>query len=339
MSYSIDFPSGTVNYYFDKEFNDLEELAGNRKTILITDENLFDIYPDLFGRFETVVVPPGEKNKTLDSLHLITGKLLELEADRHSLLVGVGGGMITDLTGFAASIYMRGVSFGFVPTTLLGMVDASIGGKNGINFGLHKNMLGTFSQPEFILFDQQFLKTLPEKEWSNGFAEIIKYAFVFDWEMVEELSDFNVGFFRKEELQLKALIQKCVGFKNKVVLEDENEKGVRKLLNFGHTVGHAIETLNEVPHGYAVALGMIVACEVSGIDANYLRRILDGYGLPTRLSVNVNDVMEVLKMDKKRYQGAIDFIVLESHGAAKIESTSFEKIEAAIKRVNDAGND
>jgi len=337
MQYSLSFPSGEVNYIFSNATEALVNLADKDKCVFITDANLATLYPSLFKDYKTIVLPAGETNKSWETVRTIATQLLEFEAYRNTLLIGVGGGVITDITGFIASVYMRGISFGYIPTSLLGMTDAAIGGKNGINLGLHKNVLGTIQQPKFILHDVAFLKTLPDEEWSNGFAEIIKYACIFDETLYQELSEHNIHFYKHNHEALEQLIAKCADWKNKTVLADEKEQSSRKLLNFGHTAGHAIETLYNLPHGQAVALGMIVACivseKVSGLNKEVkenLIELLEQYDLPTRFSINPERIMEILVMDKKRNRDNIDFIVLNKIGEAAVKTLSFDIIQQAL---------
>jgi len=345
MSLQISFPGGAVDYHFHSNFELLPGLVKGRKVVLLTDSHVYALYEPLFQSYDTIVVPAGEAAKSLESLVYITEQLLRFDADRKTLLTGVGGGVVTDLAGFAASVYMRGIRFGFVPTSLLAMTDAAIGGKNGINIGLHKNMIGTIEQPEFILFDEHFLQTLPDEEWSNGFAEIIKYACIFDPFLFDELMAADIAFFRNNMAATGAVVRKCANWKNKTVLEDERETGARKLLNFGHTVGHAIEKLCEMPHGYAVSIGMLVACRISeqlvGLDnavTDALKRLLIRYHLPTRVSVDSKKVMALLKADKKRNGEKIDLIFLEHIGRARIATTSFDTIEEILIRYLHAGD-
>lgn len=345
MSYNVSFPGGVVEYYFEEGIDALREIIGTRKAVMVTDSHVFALYQPLFAGFDTIVVPAGESSKNLESVEYITDQLIQFEADRHTLLVGVGGGVITDLAGFAASVYMRGMKFGFVPTTLLAMVDAAIGGKNGVNFGLHKNMLGTIRQPEFILCDTQFLHTLPTVEWSNGFAEVIKYGCIFDSFLFDKLLTHDIEYFRQHSAGLSALISTCANWKNRTVQEDETEQGSRKLLNFGHTVGHALEQLHELPHGFSVAIGMMIACRLSeklaGLPEEVtisLRKLLVRFQLPTDLPFDPDEVMAVLKMDKKRNGDKIDFILLEQIGKARIQSISFDLVQDTLKEYGDAGD-
>jgi 3-dehydroquinate synthase len=337
MQHTVTFPSGTVNYAFQCSAEELAQHANNRPIVVVTDEHIAGLYPQLRSRFKTLTVPASENSKDIRTVEKLAGDLLQMEAGRNTLLVGIGGGVVTDITGFLASVYMRGVSFGFIPTTLLAMVDAAIGGKNGVNTGLHKNILGTISQPEFILYDTNFLKTLPGEEWSNGFAEIIKYACIFDAAMFEELTKHNIGYYQGNYASLSDLVEKCVHLKNKVVLADEREKHQRKLLNFGHTLAHAVEKLYGLTHGKAVAIGMVAACIISqnrtSLDEAVtlkLKSLLQQYGLPVRLDLNVENVMSILKMDKKRTNDNIDYILLEAVGKAAICPLPLAEIEHAL---------
>jgi 3-dehydroquinate synthase len=284
-----------------------------------------------------LVVPPSESSKDMHTIESLAKGLLSAEATRSTVLVGVGGGVVTDITGFLASVYMRGVSFGFVPTSLLGMVDAAVGGKNGVNIGMNKNIAGTIAQPEFILYDAGFLDTLPDDEWSNGFAEIIKYACIFDAPLFTELSNQNISFFKHDKAATENLMERCVHWKNKTVTEDEREQGIRKLLNFGHTAAHAIENLYEIPHGKAVAIGMVIACmiseDVTGLDSRVttqLRQLLSQYHLPVKMKIDAKKAMDILRLDKKRKGDQIDYILLLQTGQAVTRSLPFDIIEKAL---------
>ncbi len=344
MQHSVTFPSGKVDYLFQPKeqagkdpFAALSTSYNKQHMVIITNDHLAKLYEPLFKGYKTLVIPAHESSKDLHTIETLSKQLLQLEAGRNTLLVGVGGGVVTDIVGFLASVYMRGVAFGFVPTTLLGMVDAAIGGKNGVNLGLNKNLLGTIHQPDFILYDVNFLQTLPNIEWSNGFAEVIKYACIFDVELFEELSNNNISFYKHDHNALLALIEKCVAWKNKTVIVDEQETGVRKLLNFGHTAAHAIENLYELPHGKAVAIGMVIACmisqDVAGLDKEAtvkLKKLLQQYHLPVSQSIDPRHTMDVLRMDKKRKDDKIDYIVLEHIGMAVIHALPFSVIENAL---------
>jgi len=342
MQETIAFPSGTVNYLFRSAFEELWDKYDTQHTVIVTNEQIAKLYPQLVKDHKTLILPPLESSKDLSTIGSLARQLLQMEVTRNTTIIGVGGGVITDITGFLASVYMRGVPFGFVPTTLLGMVDAAIGGKNGVNSGMNKNILGTITQPQFILFDTRFLDTLPDDEWSNGFAEIIKYACIFDADLFDELSSHTISYY-KDHTALNKLIEKCVALKTKTVVTDEKESGNRKLLNFGHTAAHAIENLYELPHGKAVGIGMVIASiistQVTGLDERVTERLkglLGRYHLPVRIDINAAKAMEILKMDKKRHDDMIDYIVLERIGKAVIHALPINTIEKALKKYGSA---
>ncbi|MGC4058926.1 MAG: 3-dehydroquinate synthase [Chitinophagaceae bacterium] len=346
MHYTHQFPGGRTEYFLNSNYSQLLQLAPVSKVVIITDEQVHRQYGHLFSEYRVLIVPAGEEAKDLQTIAQLTAKLASFEAHKHTCLIGIGGGMITDITGFLAGIYMRGIAFGFVPTTLLGMVDAAIGGKNGVNVGLYKNMLGLIRQPSFILFDNSFLDSLPQEEWSNGFAEVIKYACIRDRELLEELFQKSLARYRSVPSELNELIVRCVAHKNEVVLQDEQERHLRKTLNFGHTAGHAFETIYHLKHGYAVGLGMIVALIASekhlALDPEVrirLVQMLHRYGLPAKLHIDVDKVMTVLRRDKKRQNDHIDFILLREAGSAEVTALSFDFIRECLKVfASDYGN-
>lgn len=337
MLQQVNFPSGTVNFYFDGEFNALWGICDKEKVVIITNDHLAAIYAGYFKKCTVVVIQHGESNKTIATITTLTKELLQVEATRKTTIIGVGGGVITDIVGFLASVYMRGVDFGFVPTTLLAMVDAAIGGKNGVNVGLYKNIIGLIAQPKFILFDTHFLQTLPDTEWSNGFAEIIKYACIFDAPLLDELEQHSISYYKQNTVALNKLIERCAGWKNKTVIADEKETGIRKLLNFGHTAAHAIENLYELPHGKAVAVGMVIACMIAeqqtglpGAVTKRLKKILQQYHLPISIKLDARKAMQILSMDKKRHDNQIDYILLNNIGDAVIMPLALNTIENAL---------
>ncbi|PQJ12926.1 3-dehydroquinate synthase [Flavipsychrobacter stenotrophus] len=338
MEQIVTFPSGQVKYLYDHAFSDIWNLYPDRDLVLLTDSNVFELHSALFANRKTIVLNAGEESKSLTVVASVISQLLAMEATRSTILIGVGGGVITDITGFVASIYMRGITFGFVPTTILGMTDAAIGGKNGVNIDeVFKNIAGTIQQPAFILYDTSLLQTLPLKEWSNGFAEVIKYACLFDAPLFEELQQHDLNYYMTDSKALSSLIIRCAGWKNKVVAADEHEKGDRKLLNFGHTAAHAIENLYHIHHGEAVAIGMVIAAtlseQVTGLDpktTGTLKEMLTRYGLPTEMAIDAPEAMKLLKMDKKRKQNTIDYILLKAPGTAVIMPLPFDLIEKVI---------
>jgi len=290
-----------------------------------------------FKGWNTIVLKPGEEYKVQQTVDLVIDELLSLGADRKTTLIGVGGGVVTDITGYVAGIYMRGIKFGFVPTSLLAMVDASIGGKNGIDVGVYKNMVGLIRQPKFLLFDVSFLKTLPKNEWQNGFAEIIKHACIKDAAMFKMLQQHSLGSFQKDAKLLSGLITKNVLIKTKVVVKDEFEEGERKLLNYGHTLGHAIENMYELSHGQAISIGMTYAAVISQqlkgfSQADEVVNLLSKYGLPTFAEFNTKKAFKVLLMDKKKDNVSINYILLKKIGTGVIQPLLFVQLQEIFKQ-------
>ncbi len=265
-------------------------------------------------------------------------QLIAFEADRKTALVGIGGGVVTDLTGYIAAVYMRGIPFGFVPTSVLAMVDAAIGGKNGIDVGVYKNIVGTIRQPEFLLYDYSFLKSLPQAEWINGFAEVIKHACIKDARLFKLLETKKLKDFQKDIKAASSLIRKNVEIKASVVQQDEFEKGERRLLNFGHTLGHAIENIYELSHGQAISIGMTAASRISqqlnGFrETDRVMYLLDHYDLPTLADFDKKRAMEVLKMDKKKVSGDMNYVLLERIGKGTVQKISLQQLEELINQL------
>jgi len=335
---TFQFTTASVDYYFDASIKELKEIVPVDNTIIITDETIFEFHETKFKGFKTIVLTPGEKYKNQATIDSIINQLIELQADRKTTLVGIGGGVITDMTGYVSSIYMRGIAFGFVPTTLLAMVDASIGGKNGIDVGMYKNMVGIIRQPKFLLYDISLLKTLPDVEWSNGFAEIIKHACIKDAPMFKMLKANNLTSFQKDKVLLAEIVERNAKLKTKVVQKDEFEKGDRKLLNFGHTLGHALENQYELFHGQAVAIGMTYASIISEQLLGFkqttaIKEVIESYGLPTTIDFDKEKVLKVLKMDKKREKETVNYILLEKIGKGVIKQIPLTQIEQIVNSI------
>lgn len=320
----VAFTQKTVQYYFDAEFKNLKQILPVDKAIIITDEHIAAAHPSKLKGWKTIIIKAGEEYKTQATVDGIIQQLIALHADRKSILIGVGGGVVTDITGYVASIYMRGISFGFVPTSLLAMVDACIGGKNGIDVGDYKNMVGTINQPQFLLYDVSLLKTLPYAHWRNGFAEIIKHAAIKDISMFKELENTSLQKIQKNKMLLQNLIRRNVFIKTKVVQQDEFEKNERRQLNFGHTLGHALEKQYDLLHGEAVAIGMAFAANLShqlisfkGIDR--LINLIAQYDLPTQIDYDADKAFELLQHDKKQESNWMNFVLLQKIGKATVE--------------------
>jgi 3-dehydroquinate synthase len=327
----VQFSTQATTFYFDATFSTLKSVVPQKNTVLITDEHLVAAHPKIFKGWNTIVLKSGEEYKIQATVDSTIQQLIAMHADRSWTLVGVGGGVVTDITGYVASVFLRGIKFGFVPTTLLAMVDASIGGKNGIDVGLYKNMVGTISQPQFLLYDVALLKSLPDNEWRNGFAEIIKHAAIMDATMFKELSERDLSYFQRAKPALKKLVQRNAALKAKVVKEDEFEKDKRRLLNFGHTLGHAVEKQYSLMHGEAVSIGMAFAAKLSADILKFKGRekltdLIDQYGLPVAAGYDKQKVFDVLVSDKKREGEQMNFILLERIGKAAVKKIPLQEI-------------
>jgi 3-dehydroquinate synthase len=315
----------------------LQEYIDTEEVVIITDKNVRRFYSKYFPHGKVIDIGTGEKIKNLDTVQAIYGKLVELEADRSSFIVGIGGGIVCDIAGFVASTYLRGVRFGFVPTTLLSQVDASVGGKNGVNFRGYKNMVGVFNQPEFVICDMNLLKSLPEREIMCGFAEIVKHAAIADASLFSYLEEYYKKALELDTEVIEELVWDSVLIKSSIVNRDEKEKGDRRKLNFGHTYGHAVEKSTGIPHGEAVSLGMVVASAISarrGLlsekDMERIEALLKKLKLPTRLQLDGKGALAALRRDKKRKGNSIHFVLLYGIGNAVVEEIPIEELEAVI---------
>ena len=335
---TFSFSTASVKYYFHAGFEQLHKLVSIDQTVLLTDENIFAKHKKRFKGWKTIVIKASESHKNQTTVDEIIQQLIEIGADRTTTLVGIGGGVITDITGYVAGIFLRGISFGFVPTSILAMVDASVGGKNGIDVGLYKNMVGLIRQPSFILFDYSFLKTLPKEEWVNGFAEIIKHAAIRDAAMFKILEGSRLSTFQKDSNAVARLIKRNVLIKTKVVIKDEFESGERRLLNFGHTLGHAIENLYQIPHGHAISIGMGLAATLSEKLTGFkekerLINLLKLYGLPPQFDFDKEKAFDILLKDKKKAGKQISFVLLRKIGKAEVKFLLLEDLHALVNEL------
>ena len=336
MKKTYTFSNSSVDYYFAYGISHLKEIVDSSNTILITDENIFNAHTKRFKNWNTIVLKPGEEYKVQTTVDAVIEQLIEMGADRKTTLVGVGGGVITDITGYIASVYMRGVKFGFIPTSILAMVDASIGGKNGIDVGVYKNMVGVIRQPAFILHDMALVNSLPEAEWQNGFAEIIKHACIKDAKMFQELEANSLKKYQNKKILLCELIQRNALLKTKVVQQDEFESGDRKLLNFGHTLGHAIENMYELSHGQAISIGMTYACHISEKLSGFkqterVTALLSKYGLPTYAAFDKAKAFEILQKDKKKAKSEMSYVLLEKIGKGVVKNIPLTDLKTIIE--------
>lgn len=331
----------TVDCRFDASFRGLSALAPRDRTVVVTDENVFGNHGKAFKGWNTIVLKPGEEYKVQATVDSIIGRLIDYRADRGFTLVGVGGGVVTDLTGYAASVYMRGIRFGFVPTTLLAMVDAAIGGKNGVDVGPFKNLVGVIRQPDFLLYDLGFLESLPIPQWSNGFAEVVKHACIGDSTAFRLLEQNDIFTVRNDRKRLAGLIERNARLKLSVVRRDPLEKGERRLLNFGHTLGHALETTYELEHGQAVAIGMAAACRISESHLGFkgTKRVCDlllRYGLPNEAPFDADKVVGTMMMDKKRVGSEMNYVLLERIGKGRVVPLPVKTLVKDIRALGEA---
>ena len=326
-------PSNGYSVFFDNALTELKNFLDQSdysKVFFLTDLNTSEKCMPLIGNFlpeldnyDIIEVDPGEENKNIDYCIGVWQMLLDFGADRNSLLINLGGGVITDMGGFAASTFKRGIDFVQIPTTLLSQVDASVGGKTGIDLGNIKNIIGTFAQPKAVFISTEFLKSLDERQIVSGFAEIVKHGLIADADYYQRIKGVSFADFPPE------LIYRSVEIKNRVVTEDPFEKGLRKTLNFGHTIGHAVETYSlkkdraPLLHGEAIAVGMICEAFLSfkhnGLDeaalseiTSYIRSVFPDYELNPS---SYPEIMEFMKNDKKNVSGKIGFALLSRIGA------------------------
>lgn len=302
------------------------------KVFIIVDENTENhCLPYFFKNHEfaftpeIITIPKGEEFKNIATCMNVWEKLSEKGADRNSLVINLGGGVVTDLGGFVASTFMRGISFINIPTSLLAMVDASVGGKNGVDLGHKKNQIGIINLPEMVILDTEFLKTLPDKELISGLAEMLKHGLIYSKEYWDRIK--NVNFSKK--IEFEELIWDSVEIKNEIVKKDPFEKDLRKTLNYGHTLGHAIESYflengdkKSLLHGEAIAVGMILATHISNANFNFPKETLEDVTtsifryFPKQLFTQ-NDIQEIINLlafDKKNRDGKVLFVLLEDIG-------------------------
>ena len=284
----------------------------------------------------TFTLPDGEQEKTLKNVHKVIHHMLEAGLGRDATLISLGGGVICDMGGFAASIFMRGINLIQIPTTLLAQVDASVGGKTGVNNSYGKNLVGSFYQPTAVICDTAFLSTLNEKEMSAGLAEIIKYGLIHDTKFLSWLNDNIQNILKKDRAALGHAIQRSCQIKAEIVSADEKEQSIRAILNFGHTFGHAIELqtgYTEWSHGEAVAAGMVLASELSAKmsliskeEVEMVKELITTAGLPTEPpNINANDFITAMKSDKKVKERKIQLVLLKKIGEAFLTSDYSEE--------------
>ncbi len=287
-----------------------------------------------------VRVPDGEKAKDLSEIQKLYERALEFRLERTDAVFAVGGGCVGDAAGFFAATYLRGLPLVHVPTTLLAQVDSSIGGKVGVNLGSTKNMVGAFYQPKLVVDDVDTLKTLPEAQVSNGLAEAIKYGLILDGEFFGYIQSNLEKIKAKQPAVLQHVVQQSIQHKGAIVARDERESGDRMKLNYGHTLGHGIETVSNLPHGFAISVGMhaagLLAVEKGLLKKDALRKqyeLLEAAGLPIYAKADGDAVMEKVLNDKKRSHGKIRMVLLERIGSCRIVDVAEKEAQAALEQV------
>ena len=311
----------------------LDRVVPDGRVVVITDANIDRLYPDLVHRYDYIIIGQGEGVKSLQTVEKVYRELMAMGADRSTFILGIGGGIVTDIAGFVAATYMRGVDFGFVSTTLLGQVDASIGGKNGVNVADYKNMVGTFRQPRFVISDVSMLETLPERQLRAGMAEVVKSALVGDADLFNYMEQ-AAGEKQYEEIVLRAVVVKA-----HIVAQDECEGGIRRLLNLGHTLGHALEKCTrEVNHGEAVAIGMSQIAHASvrcGMlaedDARRIDTLLESLGFCLTPPVSMTDVLREVKYDKKKSDNMLKVVMPVRIGECLVREMTFDEFGQLFK--------
>ncbi|NOU19700.1 MAG: 3-dehydroquinate synthase [Bacteroidales bacterium] len=322
-----------------ESIDNLKNYTSNSKLFIITDGNVKRLYRNRFPIAPIFSIEPGETSKNFQIALNIYRWLLENNADRSSFIVGIGGGVVCDMAGFVSSTFMRGVNFGFVATTLLAQVDASVGGKNGIDLDGYKNIIGTFNQPKFVICDISMLKTLPTIEFANGMAEVVKHALISDKSMFDDIEKNRTEILALNKGLIEYLVTRSVKIKAGIVETDEREHGLRRVLNLGHTWGHAVEKLTGIPHGQAVSIGLVFAANLSvekgqlSLDErDRLENILSNFGLATKTDANLKHVFEVLLKDKKRENEFIHFVLMKGIGSVEVERINLKELEKFIQK-------
>lgn len=344
-SINLDFAPKKYGYriefgynYFDDICQKISFLANNNPIVLLSDSNVSKLYAPVMIKKLTklgnspvlITFPSGEKSKSAKVKEQIESKMINSKIDRQSIFVALGGGVTGDLGGFVAATYMRGIPFIQIPTSLLAMVDSSIGGKVAINHPYGKNMIGAFYQPKAVFIDISMLKTLPHKEFLNGLSEIIKSALIMDKDLFSFIEDNKKMIKKRSNEYVKHLVVESCKIKSAIVTEDEKEKGIRKLLNYGHTIGHAVEALSmfRIPHGFSVSIGMdfenILAYKIGLMnfeDLIRIRELLLFFELPFKIPAKMNhaELIKKMSIDKKSSKGIPSFTLLKGIGKGSID--------------------
>jgi 3-dehydroquinate synthase len=338
----INIPGNSSEIFVGRNWESVVELLPESGVVIITDDNVKNIYGQKFPQVPVYGVKPGEESKKLTVVENLAEKLLDHGIDRTGFILAIGGGVVCDIAGFLASIYMRGIRCGYVSTSLLSQVDASTGGKNGVNLGGTKNMLGNIRQPEFVICDTEMLLTLSEEEYLSGLAELIKTAVIGSKDLFDLIERSYKDIMGREVSLLTSLISECVNFKASVVSLDEKENGIRRILNFGHTYGHAVEMYNSVKHGFAVATGMELSTEfsyskglISVAEKDRIISLLKSFGLIGSHNIPDDQLERLVLHDKKKTGLNINFIFTEGIGKAIVRKVPAIELIDFYKKFRD----
>ena len=316
----------------------LPALLPHKRVVVVSDTNIDRHYHSLIEPYDHVLIGLGEASKTLLTLDAIYRRFIELGVDRSCFVLAIGGGIVTDVAGFAASTFMRGLEFGFISTSLLGQVDASVGGKNGVNVDGYKNMVGTFTQPKFVICDVDLLRTLSPREFRTGLAEIIKAAVIADAELFEMLEQADFSTLQRDSDTLSEMVYRAIKVKADIVERDERESGDRRLLNLGHTLAHAIEkSSSKFNHGEAVAVGLAMIAEVAAnrdmlavADKERIVNLLLRAGFALEPPVEVRTLLKAVKRDKKAEGDSIHVVFPLGVGHCCVEKMPLEEFKALV---------
>lgn len=316
----------------------LPRLLPAKRVIVVSDTNIDRHYHSLIEPYDHVLIGLGESSKTLRTLDAIYHRFIELGVDRSCFVLAVGGGIVTDVAGFAASTFMRGLEFGFISTSLLGQVDASVGGKNGVNVEGYKNMVGTFSQPRFVICDVSLLRTLSAREFRTGLAEIIKAGVIADAQLFEMLEQTDFSSLQNDTELLSEIVYRAIKVKADIVERDERESGDRRLLNLGHTLAHAIEkSSSKFNHGEAVAVGLALIADVamrrellSAEDKERIVALLARAGFALEPPVEVRTLLKAVKRDKKSEGDSIHIVFPLAIGHCEVVKMPIEEFKALL---------
>lgn len=337
MSYSLQV-AGRSRVVVGPAAAELPHLLPEGRIEVLTDRNVLDHHPELFVGHDPLIIEPGEENKRLQTVEAVCRELIRRGADRSTFLLGIGGGIVTDITGFVASIYMRGIPFGYVSTTLLGNVDASVGGKNGVDLDGYKNMIGVFAQPQFVVCDTSLFSTLPVRELRAGLAEAVKTGIIGDEGLFALFERTGFEGLQGSSAAMDEVVVRSVRLKAAIVSRDEREQGERRKLNLGHTFAHAIEKCSRaMNHGEAVAVGLVMtarlACKMGLIaeaDARRIEQTIKQLGLAITSPVPVSTMFDAMTKDKKSEGDTIHLVLPTAIGHCEVRTVTFSELAALL---------